>query len=275
MVRVADTALFVDEVGEATPVIALHGGLGLDHTYLRPWLDDLARVARVVYVDHRGNGRSPAGRPLSQVGMTTWADDVVELADALGIARVVLLGHSFGGFIALEAALRHPDRVAGLVLVGTGAAFDHGDEIRANLDRLGATTAQRQAFTGSDMETDDAFAAWFRAAAPLYFKGGAAAVPNPFGDIVFRIDALAAGSACLAGWDRRGGLGDVRCPALVTTGRHDFVMPFETVSAPLAASLPNATAVVFEGSGHLPFVEEHDAFIRVVSTWLATLEDDR
>lgn len=274
LVAVADTELFLAELGTGLPVIALHGGLGLDHTYLRPWLDPLGDTARVVYCDLRGNGRSPAGRPLADVDLATWADDVEGIRRHLGVDRAVVFGHSYGGFVALEYALRHPERVAGLVLCGTAAAFDHWDAIRAELDARGASPRQRWAFEGGEFGSDEEFGGWLREAAPLYASPAAPPDLLRFDDVRFRVDALQRGSACVATWDRRPDLNRVTAPALVLNGRHDVVMPLEAAGAPLAAALPAATSVVFERSGHLPFVEEHGAFIRVVRQWLASLGAD-
>lgn len=273
LVEIGDTALFTVAVGAGIPVVALHGGMGLDHTYLRPGLDTLADTARVVYVDQRGNGRSPAGRPLADVDLTTWADDVDGLCRALGLGRIVLFGHSFGGFVAIECALRYPERIAGLVLCGTSAAFDHVDAIVAELDRRNASDLQRQAFTGDPFRSDAEYAVWLAAALPLYLHPESTLRVDTSG-ITFRLDALARGATALAGWDRRGDLKRIDVPVLVTSGRHDLVMPVDRAGTPLAAALPDATSVVFERSGHLPFLEEPEHYARVVRSWLASVPLD-
>ena len=80
-----------------------------------PLLDGCA----VVTYDHRGNGRS-ARPPLSTMTIEQLADDAAALVARLGLARPAVIGHSFGGFVAQELALRHPDAVGALVLVATG-----------------------------------------------------------------------------------------------------------------------------------------------------------
>ncbi len=273
-VDVGDTALFTVSVGVGVPVVVLHGGLGLDHTYLRAGFDGLARDARLLYVDQRGNGRSPAGRPLSQIDLTTWADDVDRLAETLGLGPVVVFGHSFGGFVAIECALRHPGRVAALVLCGTGAAFDHIDAVLAELDRRGASVHQRRAFTGPAFTSDAEYAAWLESAAPLYLYPGSPIRLDTSG-IACNVATLARGAEAVRDWDRRADLESITAPALVTSGRHDFVMPVERAGAPLAAGLPHATSVVFERSGHLPFLEEPERYGRVLRSWLGSLADSK
>ena len=116
--EVNGTTIFYTELGEGRVVLMMHGGLGFDHTYFRSGFDRLAAGHRVVYYDHRSNGRS--GRPpIETLTIEQAADDAAGLLDHLDVAQAVVIGHSYGGFIAQEFALRHPDRLAGLVLVDT------------------------------------------------------------------------------------------------------------------------------------------------------------
>src|SRR5579864_9005276 len=105
----------------------MHGGLGLDHTYFRPSLDSLARSEghpQIIYYDHRGGGRSRR-EPLDGVTHATWAGDADALRAHLGHERVVLLGHSYGDYLALDYVLAHPERVAALILVSTAPVLDY------------------------------------------------------------------------------------------------------------------------------------------------------
>jgi proline iminopeptidase len=104
---------------------AQHGGLGLDHTHLHPWLDPLGDVLRLVYYDHRGNGRSdgPFQKTWTHADLTA---DAEALRRELGLGRMVLLGHSYGGFLALDYAVRYPDLLSHLILVSTAPAVDYG-----------------------------------------------------------------------------------------------------------------------------------------------------
>jgi len=126
------TTLHYEADGVGPPCLVLHGGLGVDHVVYRRTLTPLTDQLRLVFIDHRGNGRS--GRPASDsITMEQLADDAVGLADQLGIERFTVLGHSYGGFIAQELALRHAARVDRLVLVTTtpgqlGATEEPTDE---------------------------------------------------------------------------------------------------------------------------------------------------
>ena len=86
----------------------MHGGPGFDHSGFRPDFDAFADIAQVIYIDHRGNGRSVA-EPASTWTLAQWGDDVRGLCDALGIEKPIVFGQSFGGMVAQSYATRHPD----------------------------------------------------------------------------------------------------------------------------------------------------------------------
>src|SRR2546421_8126792 len=88
----------VEDIGDGLPVMVLHGGPGMDHSMFRPWLDPLADEFRLVYVDERGQGRSDRVDPAT-LSLDGFARDVDLLAEALGLGRFALLGHSFGAIV--------------------------------------------------------------------------------------------------------------------------------------------------------------------------------
>lgn len=270
-VSLPDTELFVSRIGAGTPVLVMHGGLGIDHSYFRPWLDDLAEVAELVFYDHRGNGRS-ARSPLDGVDHATWVADADALRAHLGHEQVVVLGHSYGGFLAQRYALAHPERVRGLVLVSTAATMQHWERVHENITARGATPQQRRAFEDRPFEDDEELARTMQALLPLYFKNPDPHLLDAVGrQMRFSAAASAAGGRAMADFDLRGDLGRIAAPTLVLAGRADFIMPADVTAEPLAAAVPHAELVVFEDSGHFPFVEENALFLRVVRRWLAAL----
>ena len=95
-------------------LILLHGGPGLDHTIYKP-ASQLSDICQIVYVDHRGNGRSDDGDPADWT-LDQWGDDIDGLCRAFGIDKPIVYGASFGGFVAQSYATRYPDRSGGLVV---------------------------------------------------------------------------------------------------------------------------------------------------------------
>jgi proline iminopeptidase len=149
VVHLNGTELFYVEVGEGLPCLVMHGGLGIgDHSVLHPWLDPLGDVMRLVYYDHRGNGRS--GRPPPEtITFEQLCSDADALREHLGFETVAVLGYSFGGFVALEYALRDPEHLSHLILLDTAPTFDYEEEIEANARRKGATQEQLEALDAS------------------------------------------------------------------------------------------------------------------------------
>src|SRR5579862_5691711 len=122
--------IFFDTVGSGLAIdgeqmrpkpalIVMHGGPGFDHTTMRPYFDRFADTHQVIYIDHRGNGRS-GGTP-DTWKLDQWGDDVRGLCDALGIERPVVFGQSFGGMVAIAYATRHPDHPSKVVFSSTAA----------------------------------------------------------------------------------------------------------------------------------------------------------
>ena len=104
-------------------VVMVHGGPGADHTVFKPFFSQLTDIAQVVYYDQRGNGRSERCDS-SSWNLTQWGDDIKGLCDALGIENPIVIGTSFGGFVTLAYAQRHPNHAAGLVLISTAARVE-------------------------------------------------------------------------------------------------------------------------------------------------------
>ena len=253
-------------------MLVMHGGLGFDHTYFRPWLDPLADRVRLVYYDHFGNGASPRPDDWSEMTHERLVDDADALADDLGLDTFVLLGHSYGGFLALEYALRHPERLSGLVLASTAPAMHHVEDSfvlareRGHGD-LVETFRQSLASPPSDPEE---MAELLRAVLPLYFRK----FRTDVGDSLVDGMRLSPGAfrqafhVCLPGYDVRGRLAEIATPTLVLGGRWDWIAPPEHGSKVLAAEMPDAELRIFEESGHFPFIEERDAFLATVVSWL-------
>ncbi len=98
---------------EKPTVIMVHGGPGADHSIAKPYFSQLTDIAQVIYYDHRGNGRSDLGKK-EDWNLSQWGDDLKGLCDALGIAKPIVIGTSFGGFTTLSYATRPPQPCGGL-----------------------------------------------------------------------------------------------------------------------------------------------------------------
>jgi proline iminopeptidase len=251
--------------------------MGLDHTCFRPWLDPLGSTHSLVYYDHLGNGRSARPDDWDQVTHATWADDADALREHLGFESTVVLGHSYAGFLALEYALRHPDRVRGLVLVCAAPVFDHGEQVLANAEARG-TPEQAEGVVEiltRPMRDDEAMRDAFERILPLYFHtwdpdvGGALVA-----DMVYSAAAFNHGNACcLPLTDYRDRLAEIAAPTLVISADDDWIMPAGPGGDRLAAGIPGARYEVIDSCGHFPFVERNEEFLDLLGGWLAHLPE--
>lgn len=267
----AENGLAYQTLGAGAPLLVMHGA-GLDHHYLQPWLDPLGQRAELVYYDHRGCGASEEPADWAAVDVATWADDADALREHLGHEQVVVFGHSFGGLIALEYALRHPRRVRGLVLCGALANFHHVEESVANVQKR-ATPEQLEAIQrafGAPVADDETLRDLWRSALPLYFRS----LDPSVGESILETTCFKAGAFNRAMQelapqiDLVPRLGEIDAPTLLLAGRHDWICPPEPCLDQLS-EIPRSTKRVFEESGHCPFIEEADAFIDVVGSWLS------
>lgn len=227
-------------------LLMLHGGPGYDQSTLRPHFDRFADTHQVVYIDHRGCGRS-GGAPKDWT-LDQWADDVAAFCAALRIENPVIFGQSFGGMVAMKTAARHPELASKLILSSTAARFDVAATVAMarQLGAAAAADAARALFTAPALETYRRYA---EVCLPLYNPSPAArgalrrnAIQKPEVTVHFFANEM-------LGMDLRPGLAAVTCPTLVLGGALDPVTPV-ICSDEIAAVIPHAELHIFEGCGH-------------------------
>jgi proline iminopeptidase len=260
------TTLYYEEVGQGPAALVLHGGLGLDHTSYRG-LDALSDRLRLVYFDQRANGRSERA-PLDTLTMEQLADDAVALAVQLDASPAIVIGHSYGGFVAQELALRHPEHVTGLVLVDTTpgqlGASDSPDD-----DQGPPPPPEWIEIAGSVPADDAELAANMGKLLPHFLADQAnlAAAQEAMGQTIFNVGAMVRSMEVLAGWSAADRLAEIQVPTLVIVGSHDRISS-PAQSRRIARRIPHAQVVEMEHSGHFPWVEEPDRFTKIVREWL-------
>jgi len=254
-------------LSERPTLIALHGGPGFDHGYFKPALSALRDEAQIVYVDLRGQGRS--GRPpIDTCTFDQMADDVAALCETLGIAKPIVLGHSAGGFVALNLALRHRERVGGLILCNTTATMlpqDDGGPAPNLAERAGpeiAALAQR--FFSGDA-SPERIAEFSQRVGPYYGGPKHMDVPGRLLSLsILSVEVMQYFLTKLApAYDLRASLDRIAVPTLVVTGRHDWVCS-PAASRALARSIPGARLVEIAEAGHFSFAEEPAQFLAPV-----------
>jgi proline iminopeptidase len=277
-ITVNGTRLYVDVEGPELAVVAgelrtrpclvvLHGGPGFDQGYLRPGLSALRDDIQLVFVDLRGQGRS-APEPPESCTLEQMADDVAGLCSTLGIARPVVFGHSAGGFVALQLAVRHPAVAGGLILCNTAASLRPMEDPApppGPLERGGpeAGAAANRLFSGdfSQQAGED----FNRLVLPLYAAPGHEHIPGPLMALSSLNPEIAAYffQRLAPRYDLSPRLAAIDVPTLVIVGQHDWVCR-PVAGRALAAAIPDGTLVELPDAGHFSFSESPDAFLHAV-----------
>jgi proline iminopeptidase len=277
-IEINGAPIFFDTVGaklspegramvERPSLLVMHGGPGFDHSLMRLYFDRFADHYQVIYIDHRGNGRS-GGEPASWT-LAQWGDDVRAFCEALGVKKPLVYGLSFGGMVAMSYAARHPQGPAKLVLASTAAKLDLEATYRA-MERLGGERAERIARRFWSDPNPEAAGEYMSVCMPLYNPGGALS-DEARERAIMRMDVMfhfVLGEQRTM--DLRPGLAKVVCPTLVLAGGLDPITPVACSEA-IAAALPEGLGelVVFEGAGHGVHRDEPDRAEAVLRRFLS------
>ena len=238
--------LACSDIGSGRPLLCLHGGMGIDGRSLhtRGVLDLANHGIRLLIPDLRGHGKSwISGDEFSHA---MWVTDARDLVLRLGLSQLAVLGHSYGGFLALEYAIRWPEMVTHLILVGTSAG-----PIRRDSQPVGSDTELRE---------------YFRARWPSFFVGS-----DKHWELFHALTFSAAPYNAafmreLPKYDLRSRVIDLDMPMLLVVGDRDWYLPEMEW---LAKNAQNAKLCVFHDVGHFPFVEVPDQFVDAVTSFIA------
>ncbi len=268
-------SLFVKVVGRGYPVLFMHGGPGLDHVSLLP-LRPLADEFTLIFYDHRCNGRSD-GAPVSTMTWDNLTADAEALRKEFGFDRWAVLGHSFGGMVALEYALRYPERLSHLMLLDTGGdarwSQQNAPEILAKRGYSPAAVQACRRFFNGQVAPEQFTRTAMNFIGAWYYHLNLLTLARDVlrdGAPKMRPEAQIFGFGQLSpGWTVMDRLGEIKTPALVMAGRHDFLFPPES-QAILADRLPNAQLELIERAGHEAPSERPAEVIRAIRRFMAT-----
>ena len=263
--------MFVEPVGDdGLPLVVLHGGPGLDHTHLRPWLDPLGDDCRVLYVDERGQGQSERVDPAT-LSLEVFARDMDLLAEALELDRFALLGHSFGAIITTWHAV-NVGTAAGYVISGGGDSSEKlMADVEASLEAMGEPgkpIAESWEWEQT-VETTEQCGELMRIQNPFHFHGP---VPADFGEgTVYSPEVLRHfASAGYGDFDYTPDLGQVSKPTLVLVGAHDRTTTPRAARV-LHEGIPGSEHVELPNAGHMSMIEAQDAYLGHVRDFLRRL----
>jgi proline iminopeptidase len=278
-VQVENARLYYRTIGRGMPAIVLHGGPDFDHHYLLPELDRLSSGFRLIYYDQRGRGRSGRGIEPEQVSMASEIADLHRVMEHFDLRQAVLLGHSWGGLLALEFALRHPHPVSHVILLNS-APVSEDDLQLFRLSRQRTAAADLEAmrtlsitagYAAGDLDMD---AAYYR----MHFKT-AMYRPEHLESVIERLRAdmtpegirkaraieqrLYEETWLVDGYSLLPLLNRLSVPTLVIHGDQDFI-PLACAEH-IAQAIPGARLAVLQDCGHFSFLEQPEQVERLIA----------
>lgn len=255
-----------DTMRERPVLFLLHGGPGGDHVSFKSSLSSLRNVAQLVYVDHRGSGRSSPAEAATYTLEENVAD-VDALRDYLGLDRIAILGSSYGGMVAQGYAIQYPERLSSLVLVATSPSHRFMDDAKWIVAERGTDEQKRvcERLWNGSFESDDQLKEYYRVMAPMYARTfDEASFEESWSRGIRNFEQLNLGFAgFLRSFDFTSDLHRIVCPTLVLGGVHDWICPIEH-SRLLAERIPRAHLKEFQHSAHSIAQDEPEAFDAVV-----------
>jgi proline iminopeptidase len=268
------TELYYKIIGEGEPIVILHGGPGLDHSYFLPQMEKLADNFQLIFFDQRASGRSSVDVDTSSMTLNQFIEDIESLRTEFKLDKMNLMGHSWGGLLAMEYAIKYPHHLNSLMLVNPTAASSAFQD-QAFQTMAARTTRQDSMDNARIMQT-------------AAFKNREPEAMSDFFRVLFRgsfFDRRLADSLTLSfdpnyaahsrtmnylykdtsllNYDIHSKLSVISCPTLIVHGDHDF-LPLEAAQA-IRDHISGSQLVVLPNCGHFSFIESPDKLLDAVS----------
>jgi proline iminopeptidase len=282
--------IYYEALGQGQPLLILHGGPGASHDYFLPYLLPLARTNRVVFIDERGSGKSEKLEDAKAYTVENMVEDVEAVRQRLGLGRMNLLGHSYGGVLAEAYALKYQHNLAHLILGSTFHSTKALNEVfrqmKANMTpelrhRIDAMEkaglfGHGKAYEQGRYTTDYMVAAWGEGYFPYVYRRR----PDPgydptntagmawdlyremwgsHGEFIVDVNLVSVEYA-----DR---LPSITVPTLITVGDHDQVAP--SISEEMHRLIKGSMLSLIPEAGHMTFVDQPTLYVKVVNDFLS------
>lgn len=272
--------LYYKVVGEGKPIVILHGGPGLDHTYLLPQMGKLADNFKMIFYDQRASGGSSGNANSSSITLNNFVMDLEGIRKEFNLDKMNLMGHSWGGLLAMFYAIRYPDNLNSLILISTAAASsDFWKPFSSNVKRN---------------RTPEDDLALVKLTASEDFKNKRAEVVQKYLKVFFRvyfynqslgddlntqINKITAMNMdtinslmirnYLSNYNIHEELSAINCPTLVLHGDSDPI-PSEFAKK-IHERIRNSKFILLKDCGHFPYVEAQKEFFDIMKDFLNEL----
>jgi proline iminopeptidase len=274
--EVNGTTLFYKTMGKGDPIVVLHGGPGFDHRQFLPYIWELASEHQVILYDQRGTGLSSGPVDSLSINIDSFIADIEGIRRAFDLEKINLLGHSWGGILAMHYGIAHPERLRSLILCSTAASAESFTEMRENYeaDRLpGDGERLMEIYSSEKFKSDDprTIEQFWR----LYFKpyfadqSLVAGLDLQFTPNTIRYSNQVAGYVLgsIGAFELHEQLQVIECPTLVIHGDAD-PMPYRYAER-IHENIPGSELVIARDAGHWLFVDATDVFRDSILDFLA------
>ena len=283
--------IYYQSVGRGAPLMIVHGGPGASHDYFLPYLLPLMRSNRLVFIDERGSGKSSKLEDASQYTVANMVEDIEAVRQALGLGKISLLGHSFGGVLVQAYAFKYQKNLSHVILGSTFASTRELNQALARMkaemdpkerDRVNALEAAGLYGKGEIWERgrypeEYAKLAWGKGYFPYIYQNH----PDPNYDPlssntgtawdVYREMWGSDGEFIIDGNLKEveyvSRLSEIKVPTLIVVGEHDESDP--RMSKEMHEKIAGSQLVILPNSGHMTFVDQPEQFLKVVRDFVA------
>jgi proline iminopeptidase len=279
---VKNAELYFREIGQGQPLIILHGGPDFDHSYLLPDMDRLADLFRLIYYDQRGRGMSAGNIHPKDVSIESEVEDLESLREYFQLETIAILGHSWGGLLAMEYMIRHPGRLTHLTLMNTAPASrddyllfrqERRSKAAGDLEKLEALSSSA-GYQEGDPETDrEYYRIHFKATLrqPEHLERVIKSLRLTFTkEEILKAreieDRLMVETWLSSEYNLLPELRLLNNPTLILHGDYDLV-PLEC-AAHIADAIPGSRFVILKDCGHFSYLECPDEVHKEVSDFL-------
>jgi proline iminopeptidase len=281
--------IYYKTIGRGAPLVIVHGGPGASHDYFLPYLLPLARHNKLIFIDERGSGRSEKLEDPKGYTVENMVEDVESVRQGLGLGKIALLGHSYGGVLAQAYALKYQRNLTHLILCSTFSSTRAINEVFVRMeqnmpaelrDRIKKLEAAGLFGRGKDYEknrypNDYMIAAWGEGYFPYLYQNHPDPNFDPIGQGVTSWDLyremwgshgefVIDGNLTSVEYTDR--LSTIHVPTLITAGDHDESDP--AMSEVMHQKITGSKIAIFPKSGHMTFVDQPGLFLNVVETFL-------
>jgi proline iminopeptidase len=281
--------IYYKSLGKGAPLLIVHGGPGASHDYFLPYLLPLARTNRLIFIDERGSGRSSKLEDVTQYTVENMVEDVESVRIALGLGKISLLGHSYGGALAQAYAFKYQKNLTHLILASTWSSTIELNklfvtmkskmtpELRERIDKLetAGLFGHGKEYEKNRYTAEYMIAAWGEGYFPYLYQNRPDPNYDPIGNGVMSWDLYR------EMWGQHGEyvvdgnlksveytdkLASIKVPTLILAGDHDECDP--SLSRAMQEKIAGSKMQVIPKAGHMTFVDQTGMVVSAIDEFV-------